>query len=218
MCELYDRPAEIWGFDPSVGARKLRTFHESSQAARPPMRLSYYGGGHYDSVVGPDHAIHLLRSAPGTAEDLRICTTAQRGARVLEETKQQSDVSATEGAELSAALAQSRSDFDQTQDLEWIFSEQIADAMAAADREETNQSLLASAEQQELADALAMSNQNRGNQDADDPELAHALSISMGPSTTEDPELEHALSLSKDGKRCKLPDHHDSATLRFLQP
>ena len=29
LCELYDRPAEIWAFDPTVGARKLRTFHET---------------------------------------------------------------------------------------------------------------------------------------------------------------------------------------------
>jgi len=164
------------------------------------MRLSYYGGGHYDSVVGRDHALHLLRSDPGAAEDLRITAAAQRGSRALEETKRQSDVSATEGAELSAALAQSRSDFDQTQDLEWIFSEQIADAMAAADTEETNQSLLMSAEQRELADALAMSSRSSGDRGVEDPELAHALSISMGSSITEDPELEHALSLSKDGE------------------
>lgn len=29
ICELYNRPAEIWAFDPKSGARKLRTFHES---------------------------------------------------------------------------------------------------------------------------------------------------------------------------------------------
>lgn len=39
------------------GAKTLRTFHEAAgsanggeRRARPPMRLSYYGGGHYDSV------------------------------------------------------------------------------------------------------------------------------------------------------------------------
>ncbi|CAN0325289.1 unnamed protein product, partial [Hapterophycus canaliculatus] len=33
----------------------LRSFHEAagnaSGSLRPPMRLSYYGGGHYDSVA-----------------------------------------------------------------------------------------------------------------------------------------------------------------------
>lgn len=42
------------------GAKTLRTFHEAAGSTagageqrstrRPPMRLSYYGGGHYDSV------------------------------------------------------------------------------------------------------------------------------------------------------------------------
>ncbi|CAN0497990.1 unnamed protein product, partial [Laminaria digitata] len=44
---------------PQAGAKRLRTFHEAAGVAggggllgsrRPPMRLSYYGGGHYDSV------------------------------------------------------------------------------------------------------------------------------------------------------------------------
>lgn len=41
-----------------LGAKRLRTFHEAAgiatggslESRRPPMRLSYYGGGHYDSV------------------------------------------------------------------------------------------------------------------------------------------------------------------------
>lgn len=43
-----------------LGAKTLRTFHEAAGSAaggpqrgpsRTPMRLSYYGGGHYDSVA-----------------------------------------------------------------------------------------------------------------------------------------------------------------------
>jgi len=45
-----------------LGAKTLRTFHEAAGSAgsalrgppRPPMRLSYYGGGHYDSVAPID--------------------------------------------------------------------------------------------------------------------------------------------------------------------
>eukprot|EP00752_Nemacystus_decipiens_P011076 g9840.t1 len=54
LCEIYDRPAEIWAYDPQLGAKTLRTFHEAAGSAGPPrtpMRLSYYGGGHYDSVA-----------------------------------------------------------------------------------------------------------------------------------------------------------------------
>jgi hypothetical protein len=69
MCEIYGRSAMIYAHDPSQGARCLRTFHEAAAAAIPssmlhpdgralataashrqPMRLSYYGGGHYDSI------------------------------------------------------------------------------------------------------------------------------------------------------------------------
>lgn len=74
MCELYNRPAEIWAFDRQVGARKLRTFHDNLQqgvAMGPPMRLSYYGGGHYDSVCGSDFSdiANLLKVPPGQYED-----------------------------------------------------------------------------------------------------------------------------------------------------
>ena len=74
MCEMYDRPAEIWSYDPQIGARKLRTFHEPTSASMhsPAMRLSYYGGGHYDSVCGRDHRQELLRLHPGAIEDTKI--------------------------------------------------------------------------------------------------------------------------------------------------
>lgn len=31
-------------------------------------RLSYYGGGHYDSLVGDDHAANVIREPPGDWE------------------------------------------------------------------------------------------------------------------------------------------------------
>ena len=51
MCEIYGRPAEIWAYDSTLGARKLRTFHEGGGNRHiTPMRVSYYVGGHYDSL------------------------------------------------------------------------------------------------------------------------------------------------------------------------
>lgn len=35
-------------------------------------RLSYYGGGHYDSLVGADHAANLIRETPGQWEQRHI--------------------------------------------------------------------------------------------------------------------------------------------------
>ena len=69
ICELYNRPAEIWAYDPQRGARKLRTFHEAAGRVSSvvPLKLSYYGGGHYDSVVDEKHSDYVLRSAPGNS-------------------------------------------------------------------------------------------------------------------------------------------------------
>jgi hypothetical protein len=95
MCELYNRPAEIWAYDPVRGAQKLRTFHEAGgdgtlgvlgtlgnvgAQAMPALRLSYYGGGHYDSIVSAGHAASVLREEPGVAEDrlIELCKRRQQ--------------------------------------------------------------------------------------------------------------------------------------------
>jgi len=81
ICELYSAPCEIWAFDNNSGARKLRTFHENVGAVSSShgqqeraIRLSYYGGGHYDSVtILPTHSHRgFLVEAPGLAEDRAI--------------------------------------------------------------------------------------------------------------------------------------------------
>lgn len=51
MSEIYDRPIELYAYksDP------MRTFHEEQNKASPqmkePIRLSYHGSEHYNSVV-----------------------------------------------------------------------------------------------------------------------------------------------------------------------
>lgn len=66
ICELYDRPAVIWVYDAVLGAKKLRTFHEAggftSREDRHPMMLSYYGGGHYDSIVSHEAPAPVRRT------------------------------------------------------------------------------------------------------------------------------------------------------------
>lgn len=136
ICEIYDRPAQIWAFDHSSGARCLRTFHEVSSRPgtgrsrpsssssnnawwkmspstpqKPPIRLSYYGGGHYDSIISTADTISASYSrAPGVLEDSAISRAKERvqlaltGQQRLEEVKQSSDVDATERAELELAL------------------------------------------------------------------------------------------------------------------
>lgn len=142
MCELYNRPAEIWAYDPTQGARKLRTFHERTPSVIcgryqsnldreiqvessasgaghevSPMRLSYYGGGHYDSIIDAQHSTRLLRLKPGEIEDMRISSSRNRWAlanrehseeQVLQAVHQLSDLEATEAMTIDAALQESR--------------------------------------------------------------------------------------------------------------
>eukprot|EP00940_MAST-03C_sp_MAST-3C-sp2_P000069 g69.t1 len=74
MCELYDRPAEIYVYDSTAGAKLMKTFHETRRRARVPLRLSYYGGGHYDAIVPVEMATppSTLRTKPGAYERRRI--------------------------------------------------------------------------------------------------------------------------------------------------
>ena len=155
------------------------------------MRLSYYGGGHYDSIVGADHRNHLLTSPPGTVEKSRIDTSRTRATyRDFEETKQQSDVAATEAAELDLALEASRSDFDcQAEDLEALFSQELTWATSQADMESTNT---------ELVNSIAAASAREHDEANDAEELRLALAASQaeaGGASTDD--LERALALSQ---------------------
>jgi hypothetical protein len=120
LSELYDRSVEIWAWDEAAGARKLRVFSSARADARPPIRLSYYGGGHYDSVVGPDWQPNLLRSPPGELE----VRTIERQARAralgagsggsVHAALAASEAEAAEAATLRAALDASRGEFEAT--------------------------------------------------------------------------------------------------------
>lgn len=149
MCELYDRPAEVYAYDATLGYRKLRTFHESSSVSRsrPPIRcvssscvgmsrmlvfdcthsrlyfyndsLSYYGGGHYDSLVGLDHAVNCIRDVPGEWERRHIAYSHRINTRsgggegpddetttgVVRQVAAESDAESTEMAQLEQTLA-----------------------------------------------------------------------------------------------------------------
>ena len=137
ICELYNRPAEIWAYDTQRGARKLRTFHEATgrMSTQPPLRLSYYGGGHYDSIIDAKHSDQLLLSVPGEAETLALTRVTERVALAssnspLEEATRQSDRQATEEAAVDLAVQMSRVDnerFDWQDDLETCLSMSLQD-------------------------------------------------------------------------------------------
>ncbi|OQR93732.1 hypothetical protein THRCLA_12229 [Thraustotheca clavata] len=70
LCELYDRPLYVYVYDQELGAKCLRTFHEASKDHAPPMRVSFYGGGHYDSIVGVEN--NFITTRPGEYEERRL--------------------------------------------------------------------------------------------------------------------------------------------------
>ena len=132
LCEIYGRSAEIWAYDPLNGAKELRVFNAGIATETPttpltptttPIRLSYYGGGHYDSVRGYNWEPALLRSPPGTVERDAIAASARRTAAAsgagahAHAVLSESDVAATEEAALAAALNISRAAFDATDSL-----------------------------------------------------------------------------------------------------
>ncbi|KAH8063289.1 thiol-dependent ubiquitin-specific protease [Aureococcus anophagefferens] len=180
LCELYDRPAEIWSYDAAAnakagGAKVLRTFHGGEQASaggamavgdvrRAPMRLSYYGGGHYDSVVrDAEPPAALLRAAgpargrgdppPREAAD----PAAARGAEAA------SDLEATDAARVAAALELSRGEFEaHDDDLEATLrasldAAQDPEAERGVLQAQLDDAAVARAEEEELARALALS-------------------------------------------------------------
>ncbi|KAH8062724.1 thiol-dependent ubiquitin-specific protease [Aureococcus anophagefferens] len=135
LCELYDRPAEIWSYDAAAnakagGAKVLRTFHGGEQASaggamavgdvrRAPMRLSYYGGGHYDSATDAARVAAALELSRGEFEahddDLEATLRASLDAQdpeaergVLQAQLDDAAVARAEEEELARALALSQ--------------------------------------------------------------------------------------------------------------
>ena len=123
LCELYDRPCEVWAYDAGMdprkggGARILRTFHAAAKGGSV-MRLSYYGGGHYDSLVNDSDEFDPLAD-PGSCELLALQKARARKTNAdASSALAVSDAEATERAAVEQALSASRAAYDGAADLE----------------------------------------------------------------------------------------------------
>ncbi|KAL7692700.1 putative OTU domain-containing protein 5/Otubain-like deubiquitinase 1 [Plasmopara halstedii] len=185
LCELYDRPAEVFAYDPQNGFRKLRCFHENSGLARsrPPIRLSYYGGGHYDSLVGPDHQVNLVNEIPGQWEQRHIGYSYRINSRENsndtpggegQKVQIQSEHERTEVEQLEQVLVQSRNEFDamdksleETLNLSLAEHEEKSKAQVEREREEveeaTRESEIAAIQAELLAKAKEESEEEQMN-------------------------------------------------------
>jgi len=196
MCEIYDRPALVFAFDGVHGMQQLRTFHEDRRRGRPPMRLSFYGGGHYDSIVGRDFITADRR--PGLIEEQRLAQTAARrrsgrsdGASAASSSAEvmggedevirasRSQFFAQADQDLDATLAESLRDFDRTE------QDQIDGALAAS---------LESASAAALTDSDLAATEEAALKAVLEASRAEATS---GVLAAADPELEEALRLSR---------------------
>ncbi|KAF4131928.1 OTU-like cysteine protease domain-containing protein [Phytophthora infestans] len=218
LCELYDRPAEVFAYDPQQGFRKLRCFHENSALARsrPPIRLSYYGGGHYDSLMGSDHQANLIRETPGQWEQRHIGYSHRINSRetrddvsgVEQEVQAQSDRERTEVEQLEQVLMQSRNEFDamdrsleETLKLSLAEHGEAAPAQAHREREEiaeaTRESEMAAIQAELVAKAKA---------ESEEEQMKSAIKASLGGHGTDfDAQMTAALQASLGDVGSNIP-------------
>ncbi|CAI5703532.1 unnamed protein product [Peronospora effusa] len=193
MCELYDRPAEVFAYDPVQGFRKLRCYHENSALSRcrPPIRLSYYGGGHYDSLVGHNHQVNLIRETPGLWEQRHIGYSRRINSRdmrdgvagVEQQVQAQSDRERTDVEQLEHILMLSRSEFDAMDtSLEEILKLSLAEhggealpAQAHLESEEIEEATRASEIAAIQAELLA-----KAKAESEEEQLMSAIQASLG--------------------------------------
>ncbi|ETV64943.1 hypothetical protein, variant 1 [Aphanomyces astaci] len=178
LCELYDRPAQVFAYDAAAGAKQLRVFHDT--VTRPPICLSFYGGGHYDSVVGPSHASNFVRDVPGAFEARKVAMIQQKQwsseeATVLELSRKEFGKSALS---LDAALCASVECYEA----EVARSVDVAEVLTVQAESELHHL------QNEMLRSAA--------QQSEDDLLQAALDASMDPYQH---EFEAALALSADG-------------------
>jgi hypothetical protein len=171
---VYGRAIEVYAYAaPPAGARVLREFRAPAQLVPPAgsrlaaaalpnrvLRLSFYGGGHYDSVVGDRDFVDGLLP-------LRLAGETER--RVLELAQQymqrvRDSAMTAEDRELRAAMDLSRRAFDEDRDLEVALQ---ASAFAAADDDPALVAALAASAELGAAAPAAAAAHGAGGMDAD---------------------------------------------------
>mmetsp|Transcript_9648 Transcript_9648/g.17765 ORF Transcript_9648/g.17765 Transcript_9648/m.17765 type:complete len:546 (-) Transcript_9648:1879-3516(-) len=222
MCELYDRPAEVYTFDAYEGARCLRTFHEDNRR-RPPMMLSFYGGGHYDSIQGPNFTSGLSYDV-GRLEEQRISYSMQKQqgqrsenlsanqlaeqARVDEAIRHSREQYVSASGDLESALQLSRemeTIEDKSRVRSALFDSVVETGTASSDQLAIAATDLAATEQAELEEVLRLSAQADLGYEDEDSELQRVLQLSSleanhgnlrGSDTEDEVEVQRAIEAS----------------------
>ena len=212
MCEIYDRPAEIYVYDARCGAKLMKTFHENRLSSRVPFRLSYYGGGHYDAIVPIIESTSTnskLKTKPGIYERSRIelaRVMSKGGAGAVGATRSESQMLAQamemsrreyekQSTDLDLALAISMRDPTVERAIEASMEKQVHDTMKVS-REEEERRRIDEATRMSLASASTDTSSSKMDVDAEDAMLQAAIAASMTQRASENPMVQNLMAIS----------------------
>ncbi|GMF13133.1 unnamed protein product [Phytophthora lilii] len=210
LCELYDRPAEVF---------------------------AYYGGGHYDSLVGPDHMENLIRETPGQWEQRHIGYSHRINSRetrndvagVEHQVQAQSDRERTEVEQLEQTLMLSRNEFDAMdtsleQTLKLSLEEhdtEASPAQAHREREQIEEATRESEMTAIQAELLA-----KAKAESEDEQMKSAIQASLGDHAVAsdsdfDAQMSAAIQASLGGAGASAPvgdgDDYDEQLRRAME-
>jgi len=154
ICELYQRPAEIYCWDrPSGKAKILRRLNDEVSSKffsdPQPMRFSFLGGGHYDSIVQvstrgvrkdiPRASLSISKPypKPGFLESRALDIARSRCAGGVTLAAKLSDEMETERAQVEEALMRSRQVSDELRARGFNLQDALAQSLQSIAHEES---------------------------------------------------------------------------------
>ena len=108
MSEIYNCPVEVFAYS----NEPMRTFHESV-GSQAPLRVSYHGRSHYNSIVEKDRQDCILSSTPGEHEEAFIADIRSNGQRNQQIREARQYFSEAPEGDLNEAMSTSLAQFEQ---------------------------------------------------------------------------------------------------------
>jgi len=125
LSEIYDRSIQIYAYS----GEPMRTFHEVNSNNQEPIRLSYHGSSHYNSIkkIGQEND-GLLDNEPGVLEDVVLRNSRARLENRNVRNAQVADHERTDANFLGEAINLSRAEFENKgrRDMEIALEESLA--------------------------------------------------------------------------------------------
>jgi len=163
LAEIYDRPFLIFAYSNTP----MKTFHENFGEGEP-IRISYHGQSHYNSIVNKDFHIPLLSTPPGVHElnAVTIAKDVKEGRAAPNENiaRARANFNIAGQIDIDEALRISLEEYDKTI-VESISNAETEEAMLKQAMEESQQHPGIMSEEEQLRLALEQSQQSPGIQE-----------------------------------------------------